>query len=155
MLAAEPHVANAPRGEVAVGGGHTQTLGLSSKHVGIVGPCMFMLMQKIDLPAVLHTVCQCPTTSTCRHVAHSIMMPTWQSLTRQQSALDGGLFNALAELFKVPTGQSQGCLPTTTKILSAQVGRQHLQGTPRFATARIMSAGHNQFGVASSGVAQL
>jgi hypothetical protein len=46
--------------------------------------------------------------------------------TRQQPALEGGVFSEADALTTVPTGQTQGCKPTATTFLSEQVGRQHL-----------------------------
>jgi hypothetical protein len=50
-----------------------------------------------------------------------------EALTRQQSALEGGVNRVLLPLLSVPAGHVHGWRPVAPTFLSEQVGRQHLQ----------------------------
>jgi hypothetical protein len=60
------------------------------------------------------------------------------TLTKQQSAFEGGLFKALAVFTRVPLGQTQGVRPNCCGLVSVQVGKQHLQGLRSFGNQAFM-----------------
>jgi hypothetical protein len=84
---------------------------------------MTLLLTATGMPSVLQYVSSLHVTAR--------LYANLESLTRQQSAFEGGVLSAFAALTTVALGQTQGCLPTDTTFLSEQVGRQHLQQRTR------------------------